>query len=111
MSSIYQISQLQIKDDQLREELLMLEAELGALKTHLKSELRTTIAQKKKVERGSVDLDVFWGLDFKKDRLAEKKELDKLMKEYNYVDKKYRAAREQRRVPGVMDAFKSFFDE
>ena len=37
--------------------------------------------------------------------------VSKLMKEYNTVDKKYKAARKQSNVAGIMDSFKGHFDE
>ena len=110
MSSIYRVGKIRQKDRELKQEIDLLNSELESLKDELKIEFIKMKQNKSKIIRGSVDLDNFRAIDFKKDKFAEKKELDKLMKEYNRVDKGYRKAQEKRTITSKMDYMKATFD-
>ena len=111
MSQLYQINKLHHQDQNLLNELDLLSNELKMLKAHLKSEFSHMRHRKNKQIRGSMDLDIFYSLDFKTEKYKEKNELDKLMKEYNTVDKGYKKARANREISSRMDYIKARFDE
>ena len=110
MSSIYIVGKIRQKDHELQQEIDLLSQELQDLKQDLKIEFHQMKNNKAKLIRGSVDLDHFRAIDFKKDKLAEKQELDKLMKEYNRVDKGYRNAKKNKTISARMDYMKTNFD-
>ena len=111
MSGIYQIRKLQLNEKTLAEEIDSLSSELRILKSDLKGQFVKMKQNKKNLEFGSIDLNFFYSEDFQKEKLKEKKELDKLMKEYNKVHKSFKKARVKKRIPSRMDYEKATFDE
>ena len=104
------IQHLDMKNEQLQEEIEHLEIEMKHLGRSLLEEKKDLDFRTDKLYHGSMDLSGFLQMDISENPFLEKKELDKMIKEYNETELIFRKIRKEKYLGRNIDQMKKGFD-
>ena len=97
-------------NDAMGEESKHLEFLLESLTQVMSEEKKLQIQLKERAFHGSMDLDQFISMDLQENKLLERQELGKLMKEFNQTEARFKVARRENFVSKPFEKEKLDFD-